>query len=286
MNPMFSRILMSLCALSVAFLLSACGGASSTVDSFRPTRVVGLGDGYNDATSTVRVVGSSTGTVVGQVAAYFGQNNIVSQAVHEARIGDLANQITAVGNFTEGDLVVITIGTFDVKAAANAATEAQTLVTQVQRLLNAGVKHVLIMPVLEFSRTPWARANNFDPTATPSVSLTNSFNTAILTAMSNAFGLQKPNPVIYANVTNLTTSFLTATSATTFASFTDTGFNGTVLGTTPACGLAASFTGCVSGAANASYTTMLFADGVHLTPLGNQWVAQFLYNATRIGGWI
>lgn len=286
MNPTFSRILKALCTLAAIALLSACGGASSTVEPLHPTRVVGLGDGYNDATATVRVAGSTTGTVVGQVAAYFGQSNVVSQAAREARIGDLANQITAVGSFTAGDLVVITIGAFDVKAGADAATEAQTLVTQVQRLLNAGVKHILIMPVLEFSRTPWARANTFDPTATPTASLTNSFNSVVLTALTDAFGGQRPNPVIYANVVNLTTSFLTATSLTSFSPFTDTGFNGTALGTAPACGLATSFTGCASGAASASYTTMLFADGVHLTPSGNQWVAQFLISAIRGGGWI
>ncbi len=143
------------------------------------------------------------------------------------------------------------------------------------------------MPVLEFSRTPWGRANTFDPTATPTVSLTNSFNSAVLSAMTNAFGGQMPNSVIYANVTNLAPTFLTATSLATFGPFTDTGYNGTGAGTTPACGVGSvtSFTGCASGAANASYTSMLFADGVHLTPTGNQWVAQFLFNATRIGSW-
>jgi phospholipase/lecithinase/hemolysin len=289
MNPTFSRILKALCTLAAIALLSACGGASSTVEPFNPTRVVGLGDGYNDATATVRVAGSTTGSVVGQVAAYFGQSNVVSQAAREARIADLANQITAVGSFTAGDLVVITVGAFDVKAGADAANEAQTLVTQVQRLLSAGVKHVLIMPVLELSRTPWGRATTFDPTATPSASLTNSFNSAVLSALTNAFGGQMPNQVIYANVTNLAPTFLTATSVATFSSFTDTGYNGTAAGTTPACGAgsATSFAGCVAGGVgvSTSYTTMLFADGVHLTPLGNQWIAQFLYNATRIGSW-
>ena len=286
MNPMFSRILKALCTLAAAALLSACGGASSTVEPFRPTRVVGLGDGYNDATATVVVAGSTTGTVLGQMAAYFGQTNVVSQAAGGARIRDLANQITAVGSFTEGDLVVITAGAFDVKVGADPATEAATLVAQVQRLKAAGVKHILMMPVLELSRTPWGRANSFDPTATPTNSLTNTFNSAVLNALSTAFGSQMPNSVIYANVSNLAPTFLTATSLTSYSSFTDTGYNGTALGTTPACGSAASFTGCASGAASASYTTMLFADGVHLTPLGNQWVAQFLYNAARVGSWI
>ena len=284
MNPMFSRILKALCTLAAVALLSACGGATSTVDSFQPTRVIGLGDGYNDANTTVVEAGSTTGTVVGQVAAYFGQSNVVSQAAGQARIGNLANQINAIGNFTQGDLVVITVGAFDVKAGADPATQAQTLVAQVQRLLNAGVKHVLIMPVLEFSRTPWGRANSFSSTAT------DTFNLAVLTALSNAFGAQSPNPVIYANATNLTTQFLIATSQATYETFTDTGFDGTAAGTTPACGAgsATSFAGCVAGAGgvSASYGTMMFADGVHLTPAGNRWVAKYLYDTTRVGSWI
>jgi phospholipase/lecithinase/hemolysin len=28
---------------------------------------------------------------------------------------------------------------------------------------------------------------------------------------------------------------------------------------------------------------MLFADGIHLTPAGNRWVASYLYNATAQG---
>jgi phospholipase/lecithinase/hemolysin len=41
--------------------------------------------------------------------------------------------------------------------------------------------------------------------------------------------------------------------------------------------------GCDAGVANASYATMLFADGMHLTPAGNRWVAQYLYSATSQG---
>ena len=261
-----------------AVVLTACGGASSTVDPFKPTRVIGLGDGYNDATATVND-GTSTRTVVGQVAAYFGQTNVVSYAAATARIGGLAAQIDAVGSFSAGDLVVIAVGTFDVKASAVPATEAQTLVNQVQRLKTAGVKHILIMPVLDVSRTPWGRAHSFDTT------VTNTFNTTVLTALSTAFGGQSPNTVIYANASGVTSLFLTATSVTTYSPFTDTGYNGTAGGTTPACGDAASFAGCTAGDVGVStnYTTMLFANGIHLTPAGNRWVAQYLYNATAQG---
>jgi phospholipase/lecithinase/hemolysin len=244
--------------------------------------VVGLGDGYNDETATVDDA-TTTRTVVGQVAAYFGQSNIESRAEGEKRIRDLSGQIGAVtGGFSSGDLVVITVGTFDVIAGADPATEAQTLVTQVQSLKNAGVKHILIMPVLDVSRTPWGRANS----NLVSTTATNTFNTAVLSALSSAFGGQSPNTVIYANATGVTSLFLTATSTTTFSPFTDTGYNGTVAGTTPACGDPTVFTGCPSSvptAASRNYTTMLFADGIHLTPAGNRWVAGYLYNATHQG---
>jgi phospholipase/lecithinase/hemolysin len=253
--------------------------------------VVGLGDGYNDirtatggAAPTVRTGAGTTSSVVERVAAYFGQSNVVSAATGGARIADLAAQINSIGSFSSGDLVVIAVGTFDVKENAIPATEAQTLVTQVQRLKTAGVTHILIMPVLDVSRTPWGRANSFNTTAT------NTFNTALLTALSTAFGGQSPNTVIFANASGVTSLFLTATSVATFSPFTDTGYNGTAAGTVPACGNPAPLlgdtsipVGCDASAANASYTTMLFADGIHLTPAGNSWVASYLYNSTAQG---
>ena len=281
MNPMFSRTLKALCTVMVAALLSACG-ASSTVQPFQPTRVVGLGDGYNDANATVRE-GSTTDTVVQQIAAYFGQTNVVSYASSGKKIADLATQITTAtnaGGFTSGDLVVITVGTHDVISGTNLTTAKSTLVSAVQSLLDAGVKHVLIMPVLEVSLTPWGRSTSFDANAT------NTFNDGILTVLSTTYGGQSTNKVIYANTSGLTVAFRTATSvALAYSPFTDTGFGGT----DPACGNgfvapAANWTGCTTAApTNANYTTMLFADGIHLTPAGNRWTAGFLYNATAAG---
>ncbi len=278
MNPIFSRTFKAICTVVVAGMIAACG-SSSTVDPFKPTRGVGLGDGFNDTAATVDD-GTTTRTVVGQVAAYFGQSNVESYASSQARISNLSTQIDSVGSFSSGDLVVITAGAFDVKAGAVPATEAQTLVTQVQRLKTAGVKHILIMPVLDVSRTPWGRANTFDSAAT------NTFNTAVLTALSSAFGGESPNTVIYANASSVTSLFLTATSQATYSPFTDTGFNNTPAGTTPACGDPTVFTGCAASVptnAGRPYTTMLFANGIHLTPAGNRWVASYLYNATAQG---
>ena len=290
MNPIFSRTLQAICSIAIVGLLSACG-ASSTVEPFKPSRVVGLGDGFNDPAATVDD-GTTTRTVVGQVAAYFGQPNIVSKAKAGAKIKastgslipDLAAQIDDVvtnnGGFSATDLVFIAVGTFDVKEGTNPNTAAQDLVTQVQRIKAAGAKHILIMPVLDVTRTPWGRVN----TSTVSTTATNTFNEAVLLALSTAFGGQTPNSVIYANASGVTSLFLTATSLTVFSPFTDTGFSLTVAaGTLPACGSATLFTGCTTAVANANYTTMMFANGIHLTPAGNRWVAQFLFNATAQG---
>jgi phospholipase/lecithinase/hemolysin len=283
MNPIFSRTLKALCTIVVAGVLTACG-SSSTVDPFKPTRVIGLGDGYNDPTATVRETGSTTGSVVEQVAAYFGQTNVVSKAHSGKVMADLNGQIQEIidneGGFSSGDLVVIAVGTFDVKASADPLVEVPKLVAAVTRLRGLGVTHTLIMPVLEFSRTPWGRFNSFDPSATPTSSKTNTFNAEILSQLSFAFGGKTPNSVIYANasVSPLTSIFLTATSQATYGgTFTDTGYTNTT-----ACGVTTfSPAGCTLN--TTSYTTMLFADGIHLTPAGNRWVAQYLYNATSQG---
>jgi phospholipase/lecithinase/hemolysin len=277
MNLIYRLPLQYLYAVVLVGLLSACG-ASSTVDPFKPTRVVGLGDGYNDVTATVDD-GTSTRSVVGQMAAYFGQSNLISKASAGAKVADLSSQINDVaannGGFSSGDLVVITVGTFDVKEGTNPDAAAQVLLTQVQRLKTAGVNHILIMPVLDVSRTPWGRVNSLSTTGT------NAFNEAVLLAFNTAFGGQTPNTVIYANASGVTSLFLTVTSVATYSPFTDTGFPAT----SPACGSVTSFTGCVAGAAgvNANYPTMLFANGIHLTPAGNRWVAGYMYNATAQG---
>jgi phospholipase/lecithinase/hemolysin len=279
MNLFFRRPLQCLFAVVFVGLLSACG-ASSTVDPFKPTRVVGLGDGYNDATATVDDA-TSTRTVVGQMASYFGQSNLISKGRAGAKVADLSSQINDVvtnnGGFSSGDLVVIAVGTFDVKDGTNPDAAAQVLLEQVQRLKAAGVKHILVMPVLDLNRTPWGIANP----GLVNASATGTFNEAVLLAFNTAFGGQTPNTVIFANASGVSSLFLTATSVTTYSPFTDTGFGGTL----PACGSVTSFTGCVAGGAgvNTNYPTMLFANGIHLTPAGNRWVAGYLYNATAQG---
>lgn len=298
MNLIFSRTLKALCTVVIAGSLAACG-SSSTYQPFVPTRVVGLGDGYNVSSATVVEAGSTTGTVVGQVAAYFGQSNVVNPSATGAKISALAGQIDDVvtnhGGFSSGDLVVIAVGTHDVIGndqvngtapitATQAEAAATALFVQVQRLQDLGVKHTLIMPVLEVSRTPWGRAKNF------STSATTILNDKVLGKVPSGYN---QNPVIYANASSVTSQFLLATSTNVYSTFTDTGVDASGVATTPACGAASvtAMTGCdavvnsaPNPAVNTSYGTMLFADGLHLTPAGNRWVAQFLFSATS-NGW-
>ena len=172
MNPIFSRTLKALCSVMAAVLLSACG-ASTTVDPFNPTRVIGLGDAYNDMTSssiyTVRGTGTVE-TVVGEVAALLGVSsaNVTSYAASGSTISSLTAQISSAksaagGAFTGKELIVITAGTADIKAAygtadASAAAEAAAtaLTLHIEQLVTDGARHILVMQPLEFSLTPFA----------------------------------------------------------------------------------------------------------------------------------
>lgn len=196
MNPIFSRTLKALCTLAAVALLSACGGASSTVDPFVATRVIAFGDGFNyvdlngSGQSTVRstdltanpIVYVTDDTIAGRIAAT--RYGIVvkdvatgpaltatggfSYASASAKVSDVATQIdtfltSAGGSVAKKDLIIIAVGNWDVKANAE-GTATQTidaattsLVTAIQRLTNAGAEHVVVMPGINMARTPWAR---------------------------------------------------------------------------------------------------------------------------------
>jgi hypothetical protein len=289
MNPIFSRTLKALCTLAVVGLLSACG-SSSTVDSFKPTRVFALGDGYNVPTFTVTGTTDVAVTVAEQVAVLFGLpvSSVTRYAEGNALITantaittdkSLTEQITdviaAVGTFNNKDLVVITIGTRDIKEAVPAVTAAADLKAQVARLLNAKAQNVLIMQPLEITNTPFGRGN-----AAYSGKTVN-FVTEVTSALQALIvtGGYSTNPVIYGG-TALSSDFNLYTTSTTgtyleFSTSTQV----------PYCSAAASsLAGCaVGGGDGTSFATRLFADNLNLTPAGNRWAALRLFNATAQG---
>lgn len=322
MRTTLTRTFQALCALTVVALLSACGGATSTVDPFQPTRVIGLGDGYNDVGSdanapyTVRGIADTAGvsnarTVVEQLAYYFGfsttytatfvnagtyANNQLpatgtfSYAYAGAQVSNgnnsLKDQVDRllddVGTFTDKDLVFIAIGTEDIKAGTTASAAVADLKTQIQRLFTAKATHVLLMQPLELTNTPWGRGN------ATYTGKTQAFIDEELTALPDLN--HQPgalhNPLIFTNTTTLSSDFNIYTTYSSgaygeFSTSTQVPYCATSLTDTTFQGLV----GCAvtDGFNDATYSTRLFADGLHLTPAGNRWVATRVYNATAAG---
>jgi phospholipase/lecithinase/hemolysin len=263
-----------------------------------------LGDAYNDvgnaAGAPFTVRGTNTvQTVVEQVATYFGvgsvgtpvvgstyttlpASGVFSYAVGNALItantaittdASLTEQIDRVladvGTFSSSqDLILLTVGTRDVRAGVNTDTAVSDLMVQLQRLLDAGARHILIMPPIERSGGTYA---------TQSLTFANSLSGKLYDLLVRA--PYQGNPIILASGPNpaLLTNFNIYTSYTAYGVFTTS--------TTVAyCPNPTVLTGCtVSDGDGTTYATRLFADDVNLTPAGNQWVALQLYSATAQG---
>jgi outer membrane lipase/esterase len=177
--------LMGACALALASLLSACGGASTTVDPLVPTRIIAFGDGLSAVDVSGKGIytiqtGETDTTVASRIALRY---NIIlttasagvpldplkkgfSYAAGNAKVSDAADQITAFltdNNSAIGpkDLFIITVGNRDIfenatgaGGATAVATAANLLAAKIQALTNAGAKYVLVMQPLNMARTP------------------------------------------------------------------------------------------------------------------------------------
>lgn len=303
MNLIFSRTLKALSTLAVVGLLSACG-SSSTIDPFKPTRVIGLGDAYSDvglatdAPFTVRGTGTVS-TVLEQVATLFGVGSVgtpvadttyaalpatgvFSYAMGNALIStnatittdaSLTEQVDRVladvGTFNSSqDLIIITAGTRDVRAGLDKTTTVDALMVQLKRLLAANARHVLVMQPIERSGGTYA-AQTLAFADEESLQVFNYLKTA---------GYQG-NPIILTSGPNpgLATNFNLYTYAATYGEFSTS--------TQVAyCPSPTTLTGCALADGDGStYATRLFADNLNLTPAGNRWVALQLYSATAQG---
>ena len=167
MNPIFNRSLKALCTVMAVLMLSACGGASSTVkpltEYVAPTiagsRVIAFGDALSDAGQggaryTVNDAGAGGSmTLAERLASNFGFTSMTpvnsgvlaggaySYALGGALIsgaGSVASQVDAFVNagnkLTDNDLVVITAGQQDIVNAATAyyanPTDAQAAIAK------------------------------------------------------------------------------------------------------------------------------------------------------------
>jgi hypothetical protein len=276
MNKLLRHVFHALCAVLFVTVLAACG-SSKTVDPLTPSRVIGLGDTLNDISTaagggtahTARIAGAGAdASVVGHLATLFGVSNVVSYASSTNQlISDLSAQIDNLGGLSaSADLVVITVGTQDIILGHSGTSVAPTLVSQIQRLLDKGARHVLVMPPLDLSKAPTPPANAANAAT---------FAADLSSALQNAFsGRYANNVVIYGN-NPLSLNFALATASRTYPYSDGYGtFNDTYQSI---CG--AGTTGC-DRADDGGY---LFADNYNLTPTGNRWVAQNLFAATGSG---
>jgi hypothetical protein len=303
MNLILSRTLKALSTLAVVGLLSACG-SSSTIDPFKPTRVIGLGDAYSDvglatgAPFTVRGTGTVS-TVLEQVATLFGvgsvgtpvadatyaalpSTGVFSYAMGNALIStnaaittdaSLAEQVDRVladvGTFNSSqDLIIITAGTRDVRAGLDKTTTVDALMVQLKRLLAANARHILVMQPIERSGGTYA---------TQALAFADEESLQVFNYLKTA-GYQG-NPIILTSGPNpgLATNFNLYTYAATYGEFSTS--------TQVAyCPSPTTLTGCeLADGDGSTYATRLFADNLNLTPAGNRWVALQLYSATAQG---
>lgn len=314
MNSKFSRTVKALCVSAAVAMLSACGGSTSTVDPFTPTRVIGLGDGYNDVGSsanapyTVRGTGAVS-TVVEQVAVYFwgvvtsgtfatdatyAQGQLPATGLYSYAVGNsliksgadsLETQIARLkddiggNNLTPKDLIVITAGTQDIKATyttAGAEAAADALVAQVKELMTMGAKRILILQPMELALTPYARdaANSANYPIAPNTSPTVKFNAKAAGDLHSYIVTLKLTTNPVIYGAYNLSSYFNSYANTTSTSLFANSYQ-------PYCGNVNSFSGC-AGATDGNY---LFADGINLTPAGNRWVAQYLYSSALISAW-
>jgi len=305
-------------------LLTACGGASSTVNPLVPARVIAFGD----ALSTVNASGQGTytvqtgetdNTVAGRLASRYSiaLNGTLSQplastggfsyASGSARVSDVVTQIntflTQVNNVVGSkDLIVITVGDLDIYDAAptnNTAaisTAVQNLVAAIRRLTTAGAQYVVIMQPLNMARTPWAVTNSL---TTNAQGLSYDTGTACMSfscQLTAQLNIQYPatsghQPVLLADLAsyfNLITGTTGTGNANTFASYGVA--NPDVVActvNTPSCTTSTVTSGTNSWNGVAwDYTTSIFADNLNLTPFANRLLADYIYTTSMYrAGW-
>jgi hypothetical protein len=319
MNPIFSRTFKALCVMSAAVLITACGGATSTVSPFVATRVIAFGDGFNyvdgsgAGLSTVRVAGTTDDTIAGRIALRYGlvvkdiQSNALaptggfSYATANARVAGLDAQITAflntAGSVAKKDLIVIAVGNWDIYDAviANATsmdTTTTALVTSIQRLTNAGAEHVVVMPPINMARTPWSTSYvTAHPSTTRSMieglsnSASTSFNFTLLAKLNAAYR-QDAKPVFFLDRTTDFNSFAGSVDVSGGGIQNYSGVALTNL-STAVCTTSSPAAGCLAAdvVSGSDYLTSVFADEINLTPLINRYLADRMIASMVSFGW-
>lgn len=195
MNQNHFQRLFFIALASLTALLTACGGAGTTVDPLRPDRVIAFGDGFNavDAggygVTTVRGVAGTDlpdDTIAGRLAYSrygitlanvsgtglldatkkgFSYAHGLARIQDSATPGGVESVEKQIGNFLTAnrpgakDLFIITAGGLDIYDASrnntSLASPVTALVAAIKRLTDAGAKYVLIVYPPNMARTPW-----------------------------------------------------------------------------------------------------------------------------------
>jgi len=316
-------LLTAACALPLA--LAACGGGD-IVSKLEPSRLVVFGDAFSDVGQRgVRyTVNGAGGIWVEQFASRFGlsvtpsASGGTSYATGSARVtvkpdaaGDastptvteqITNFLTSRG-IAENDLIIIGGGIGDIlaeTAAMNAGqSAAQTranveqagrdLGDQVQRMVDAGASHILVVGPYNLGRSPWAIAQQGGFLATcqePSKSpgdatpacLSSAFTQTLLVRIAKlGQKVAFVDPALYFNLVTSTPSAYSFTDAVNIAC--------TSVDPGPGIGIGAGKvssarcnTGTLSGVA---LDTTLFADPIYFTPAGNAAFGNYAFDRLR-----
>jgi phospholipase/lecithinase/hemolysin len=307
----FERAFRILQAGAAALLLASCGGGSSVVTDFHPTRVVVFGDAMADMKLGSGETGlytinsdGSTNNWVRQLASYYGLTplnaNVKAQA--HARITDTVDAVggsaTSVtsqisgwtGGFTANDLVIVSAGTADLiaegyqavkaspsqtesAATANVQRAARELATQIRQLVASGAQHVVVLSPYNMGNTPWATSAS---STTFLQDLTNEFYIELVYYISD---LSDKVLVVDARV-QMNALILSYNGSTVACTLTATAPSvGVGIGAGTVDSSLCNSTNTVSGYDPKRY---LFADPVYPTPLAHRLLGDYAYSKLRI----
>ncbi len=284
------RLLLAL-SCATAALLAACG-SGSIVDPFTPTRILSVGDSFSDLGQDGRryTVNDDTINIWSQQAAlnwglpliasnkgglsYAHGDALVSGPTGhsiEAQITELLSKNT----LQSGDLVFVNGGLADImtnvatlgfsaQATANVQAAGTALGAQVQRLVNAGAKHVMVVGVYPLGLSPMGISSG---QSTNFTNITLAFNNALKLSMVNLGEnvLYLDSAQYYGNVYYTPTNFPPLNNSVTEACITVL-----VTDCTPA-----------TIRPGYDYNTLVYASGVYFTPTAHRLLGNYAYNQVK-----
>ena len=311
-NWMRRTVVVAACAS--AALLAACG-SSTTESALTPNRFIAFGDALSDLGQKGPRYTVNDGSVsiwTQQLASRYGKtftpvaSGGLSYATGNARVtakpdasGDAAtptvteqiDRFLASGRFDANDVVFINAGPSDVitgMAAVRAGTltpaelvaathkAGQELATQVRRLVNSGVKHVVVAGTYDLSKTPWAKAINQEALLSNASSR---FNDGLLVNIVDlGANVLYVDAAYFVNLLTGTPSSYGLDNATAAVCTSVDAGNGIGIGTEQVNSALCSTATLLP---NANHDKYVFADPVYMTPAAHRQLGNYAYDRLR-----